>query len=315
MFDKPGVFYSKDPTIIFDNKWLLDYSKIESLKQHDFVVLDFASEHYGVDGLDYIYHALSAEGVNFILLSHEPADHQKFKRMFFYPHWCNHARKMLKIPELNNLSVRSYKWGCLNGNSRPHRIYNYIYSQQQTYFNSACFTMHCEPEDVSTRGDDVILDSNVVAEWDKIKINLTTKLFPSGSDCICDLPANIDAYIHLVTETTVIPRIFLSEKTWKPIACEQIFLLFGNPGSIQHLRDLGVDVFDDLIDHSYDNETDWKNRCHLIHKQIENLVSLDLHDVYINTQQRRSANREKFFAGDFDQPYYQLITQCINMQS
>jgi hypothetical protein len=100
----------------------------------------------------------------------------------------------------------------------------------------------------------------------------------------------------------VIDRIFLSEKTWKPIAAGQLFLHFGNPGTIGFLRTLGVDTFDDIIDHdSYDNVSDWRQRMGIIHRLASDLMALDLQDIWHTTLSRRQSNVDRFFAGDFMQ--------------
>lgn len=314
MFDKPGVFYTSDPKSMFDDQWLLDRTKINALEQNKISILNFSSEHYGTDGLDYVYHALESVGVNFLLLSHHPADHQKFDRMFFYPHWYHWARENFVLGKTSSNKV--YKWSCLNGNPRNHRIYNYFYSKQQPYFESAYFTFH---NFYVSRDDDVTLPGEALDFWNSIKDSIPSRqrihIDKIRPDARCDLPANTDAYIHLVTETTVIPRLFVSEKTWKPIASGQIFLVFGNPGVIGYLRSQGVDVFDDLIDHSYDFVDDWQQRLHLIHRQLKQLINKDLKDIYIATHARRQTNSEKFFLGAFDQQYQQTITQCINMLS
>lgn len=310
MFDKPGVFYSYDPKIVFNNEWLLDNNKIQSLTQHKISVLDFSSEHYGDDGLDHVYSALENASINFLLLTHNPADHLKFDRMLFYPHWYHWSRQNFIIKE-NNSNSRSYKWSCLNGNPRPHRVYNYFYSQQQSYYQSAYFTFYNEDP---VRADDVILPQDVTNFWKSVRHTLPNRSnihVGSRPDSRCDLPANNDAYIHLVTETTVIPRIFVSEKTWKPVAAGQIFLVFGNPGTISYLRDQGVDVFDDIVDHSYDSIDNWQDRLHAIHHQLKHLLSQDLESVFEVTKARRTNNVKKFFSGDFDCRYKNTIDQII----
>lgn len=315
MFAKPGLFYSNNPSTVFNNKWLLDANKINGLKKHKLSIIDFSSEHYGSNGIDYIHHALADADVNFLLLSHEPADHKKFDRMLFYPHWYYWAIKNF-IGKPNQSVDRNYKWSCLNGAPRVHRIYNYFYSKQQSYFDSACFTFFYH--DNVSRPDDITLPNEALDFWTNIKDTLPSReVLKNGprSDSRCDLPANTDAYIHLITETTVLPRIFVSEKTWKPVASGQLFLIFGNPGTVKHLRNIGVDVFDDIIDHSYDGLENWQDRLHAIHEQLNYLVNKNLRDIYIETQNRRNNNVNKFFAGAFDSQYKQTILQCINMLS
>ena len=54
--------------------------------------------------------------------------------------------------------------------------------------------------------------------------------------------------------------VFLSEKTFKPIKHGQLFFIAGAAGSLQVLRDLGYRVFDEVLDNSYDQETNHTQR-------------------------------------------------------
>ncbi len=59
--------------------------------------------------------------------------------------------------------------------------------------------------------------------------------------------------VNIVTETEydTAPGI-VSEKTLMAIAAEQIPIVIGHQGIVQHCRELGFDMFDDLVDTSYD---------------------------------------------------------------
>lgn len=315
MFDKPGLFYSGNPESIFnDQSWVPSPSKIEDLKKYDLIVLNLAADPYGVDGFDTAYHELESTGINFLFLTHDPAEHKKFNKMLFYPHWYHWARKKFIVSH-NYSNDRKYKWSCLNGVPRPHRIYNYFYSKQQSYYDDAYFSFHHTSSNSRIYG--VELPDYVTHWWDSIKhtvvqLNVLSKKFLVTAHK-CDFTPFTDAYIHLVTETTVMPKIFVTEKTWKPVASGQLFLIFGSPGTVGHLRDCGVDVFDDIIDHGYDLIPDWQDRLHAIHDQLRHLLSQDLKDIYITTSNRRTDNVNKFFTGAFDTQYIQTISQCINM--
>jgi len=310
MFDSPEIFYFNKPKdVIFDDNWVLDYDKIAKLKDYKLVIADFSPDHYGVDGLDHVYQALDQQQVNFLLLSHDPLDHKRFERMWFYPTWYHWARKNLKTKNSQSLD-KTYKWSCLNANPRNHRIYNYYCFHQKSYFHDACFTFY---NGGATRADDVPLDDEVTQFWNNIKQTLphSSTIFSNGYPIAdCNLPACYDSYIQLVVETTIIEKMFVSEKTWKPIASGQLFLIFGNPGTVSYLRNQGVDVFDDLIDHSYDHTLDWKLRLHQIHQQLEILICQDLRKIYQDTRERREINRQKFLSGAFDQRNHYL-EQCI----
>lgn len=61
------------------------------------------------------------------------------------------------------------------------------------------------------------------------------------------------AYWNFVTETGTEMEPFLSEKTFKPIANLQPFIIMGSRNSLKLLHDLGYKTFGDYIDESYDN--------------------------------------------------------------
>jgi hypothetical protein len=51
-------------------------------------------------------------------------------------------------------------------------------------------------------------------------------------------------------------------------------------------------VFDDIIDHGYDNILDWHKRIDFIHQQIDYLMTLDLEKIFTQTESRRLSNQE-----------------------
>jgi len=316
-FNQPGVFYFNQPDTIYDKTtWSVDPEKLAELKQYQLIIADFSSEHYGADTLYRLYDTLELHNLNFLLLSHTPADHLTRPRLLFYPHWYHESKKSLyNIPNLDNIE-KKYLISCLNGAPRFHRIYNWLLLKEKPYASEILFSMHRRPNYRldKFRSDDDTLSADMLEKWKSIQFTLSEKQFSirhRGRDL--SHPACSDSYINLVTETTVIDKVFVTEKTWKPIASGQLFLVIGNPGSVDYLRSQGVDTFDDIIDHKYyDNEQDWRSRIHKIHDLIEDLIQQDLHKINQGTVERRKCNSEQFFAGAFDQQYQSKIQECIN---
>ena len=61
--------------------------------------------------------------------------------------------------------------------------------------------------------------------------------------------------IEIVNETTFFNNgIFVSEKFLNSVYGKNFPILLSNPGTVKYLRDSGFDMFDDVIDHSYDCE-------------------------------------------------------------
>lgn len=65
------------------------------------------------------------------------------------------------------------------------------------------------------------------------------------------------SFVEIVTETTFAsPGFLITEKTLNSVyGCNFPIILSGN-GAVSHLRELGFDMFDDVIDHSYDSIVD-----------------------------------------------------------
>jgi hypothetical protein len=71
--------------------------------------------------------------------------------------------------------------------------------------------------------------------------------------------------------------IFLTEKTFKAFGLRQIPIWFAVPGFVAEVRKLGFDLFDDIVDHSYDCIEDEHLRFTQVFDQIEKLnAQLDL---------------------------------------
>jgi len=69
--------------------------------------------------------------------------------------------------------------------------------------------------------------------------------------------------------------IFITEKSYKVFAWHQFPLWYAIPGTVGKLRDAGFDLFEDIIDHSYDNIHDPVRRMDLVVEQLQKLCKHD----------------------------------------
>jgi hypothetical protein len=66
-----------------------------------------------------------------------------------------------------------------------------------------------------------------------------------------------NSLINIINETYFFNNIIhITEKTYKPIAFLQPFILLGAAGSLQHIKDMGFKTFGEFWDESYDTEID-----------------------------------------------------------
>lgn len=79
----------------------------------------------------------------------------------------------------------------------------------------------------------------------------------------------------------------MTEKSFKCFAMQQLPVWLAPYGSVQCYRDLGFDVFDDIINHDYDMEADPVRRIKQIADQIEKLCELtEIKNLRIKLQPR-----------------------------
>lgn len=312
----PGVFYVPAYELYNHSNWLFDSNKVAELKDKHLSVIDYSTENYN-DTVPGVYDYFKDSGINFILLSHDPRHHLTKPNILFYPHWYDWAREHLTIHELDQTASRSHNIASLSRLPRAHRILNYVLLRDRPYFNSAVMTAHQEVENLEhiNRPDDIVLPLDVQNKWDAIKESLpiaTRQQLSLAYDVVH--PGYTDSYLHLTVETCANTGFFVTEKTWQPIACGQLFLVWGNANTIDHLRDMGVDVFDDFIDHKYyDTEQDPHTRLNRIHSVLDDLAAQDLENIFRQTLTRRTDNVSKFKNGQFGTKYQDQLNTCINM--
>jgi hypothetical protein len=109
--------------------------------------------------------------------------------------------------------------------------------------------------------------------------------------------------IEIVLETLFDDnRLHLTEKSLRPIACGQPFLVAATHGSLQYLRDYGFRTFDTVWDESYDFITDPATRLEAVVKTMKTISQWDANTKEKKMQQAKEIadyNRRWFFNPDF----------------
>jgi len=90
------------------------------------------------------------------------------------------------------------------------------------------------------------------------------------TDSVADLYSN--SLINIVNETYFFNNIIhITEKTYKPIAYMQPFIMVAAPRSLKHIKDMGFKTFDQYWDESYDLEKDHVKRLTMIMNLVESI--------------------------------------------
>jgi len=126
---------------------------------------------------------------------------------------------------------RSLAWQCLNGRKCQHR---------QRVAN----VLRHWPNGILSYGDEILLD-----QWDYSSYRGTE----NDENFVRLAPLYARCAVNIVTETQYDDRPgVISEKTLLAMIAGQIPIVIGHPGVVQGCRELGFDMFEDLVDTSYD---------------------------------------------------------------
>ena len=105
-----------------------------------------------------------------------------------------------------------------------------------------------------------------------------------------------ESYINIITETHFSEKdIHITEKSFKPFYLYQLPIFLANVNHIKTLKkEYGLDVFDDLINHSYDNEEDNLKRLYMVYNETKRLSEIKntITQYYFDNIDRIKKNRE-----------------------
>jgi hypothetical protein len=101
--------------------------------------------------------------------------------------------------------------------------------------------------------------------------------------------------------------IFVTEKTFKPMAFQHPFVIMAQAGHLNYLRSQGFETYSNLFDESYDTIPNWLMRLKAVTSTIKNF---DLQPYDKLTQQKIAHNYTRFY--DLDLVESRLVTELIN---
>lgn len=110
----------------------------------------------------------------------------------------------------------------------------------------------------------ITIDGIVDRQTNNVEHVQTNPVFHS---CLFNLVAESSSQ----TDHSIWRSIFITEKTFKAFGLRQIPIWFAVPGLVREVRKLGFDMFDDIVDHSYDLVADQNQRFATVFAQIKKL--------------------------------------------
>lgn len=132
--------------------------------------------------------------------------------------------------------------------------------------------------------------------------NLDSNAHNTYSVNMTDLYA--DSYVNIVLETMIdiddSGGVFVTEKTFKPIFNNQMFVIVSAANTLQHLKDLGYQTFGSLIDESYDAIENNQQRFEAVLEltcKLAKMPAAELHSIYVSARPILEHNHQTFVSG------------------
>lgn len=104
---------------------------------------------------------------------------------------------------------------------------------------------------------------------------------------------------HAPTATVTIGEVFISEKTFKPIAFKHPFLIAGTPGLLNYLKEQGFVTYEHIIDESYDSISDHDVRLQKVIDEIKRLIKEQETFADSLTLEKQQHNFDLFYNRDY----------------
>ena len=148
------------------------------------------------------------------------------------------------------------------------------------------------------------------------------KLFPGEdtqlmSSCwLTNFNEVADSLMYVPTETVYFGRrTHITEKTFKAIALEMPFILVAPAGSLDYMRSYGFRTFGNVIDESYDSETDDVRRIEQVAKllkELDNLTVAERRRLHKAMLPAIEHNYNHFFKGGLSEVLWAELLSMLN---
>lgn len=252
-----------------------------------------------------------------VFLTSNYADYSDYNNIFYFPYQLFRSKR--HYDKLDITIKRKYNTSFLSRNPNTHKIYTFLKLYESVYFDRMMIGFSNYIPDGFTNPELTMNHHRIRIMPDNIKKRLAEiKLY--RRDVEDDLwnwisvinenshPAFSDTYLNIIAETSY-EEICLSEKTFKPLISGQLFTFSSAARSLETVKKIGFEIFDDVLSSTYDYVDD-------MYLRIDSMISL-IDENYDNLEYiYRSKYREILFNQEYfqsDQVEMQFIQPLIDI--
>jgi hypothetical protein len=261
---------------------------IENFRKYDKIIMDSSSEAPHFDDLKRLTLLLEKNGISPPLFINSGLDFDRSVNAIFLPSFFRVERPDNIVP----IKDRNKLYASLSriANKRFSRLMMTYKLHEYDLLNDGIVTCGCSAESPITDENIEMFPEEFRKKFPMchdgfVGITEASQFFMTvGNNCLINL---INESSFEIIESRAYPgvmyndghywsRPFFTEKTAKAINSRQMMIFACVKGYVDRLRGMGFDVFDDVIDHSYDKIYSPDDRLDAVAKELKRLSSLGL---------------------------------------
>jgi len=199
--------------------------------------------------------------------------------------WFETSRSFYKqniavLDQLNPYSEKPRYFDILLGQPKPHRntVFEWINENQFNDRVIMTYLQHHMQKTIREHGDQgfILNEPGLVVPDEEFHWTVTRVRYhgwPMTLSQVVPISIYNQTAYTVITETNLENHYtFFTEKTFKPIMGERLFIMLGGQYYLRNLRELGFKTFDGIIDESYDLEADNQMRWNMALTQMTYLM-------------------------------------------
>ena len=310
--EKYYYFISKLSTFsFFENTIPFTQSLMVSLKTLNNVNVVLLSEHESVDEENFIKlnefidrHHIDGTKIHLInnnsLLNFYKSKYNSNINVLSTKYLPIFYSKLLNKHKIEFSINREFLFMCHNKRMKSHRIAVLAFLKKTNIINDVDWSFIFDSESnvdynlsptLKEEIEIILKNGNVKSKYE---IDHVFKFGDLG-DYICEDTFR-NAYLNITTETNFITEdVHITEKSFKPFFFYQIPIFLSSAFHVKNLKEIyGFDLFEDVVNHDYDNETNFKKRFSLVCDEINRIYNNrdEIKKFIINNKERFLKNNE-----------------------
>jgi hypothetical protein len=224
------------------------------------------------------------------------------------------------LENFNDYNKKDFAYHCFNSRFATHREKTIAALFENNLLDFGLVTQNATPfktDDLKTKykqvsyNNDRFYESRVLdgGNW-KNHNNLGERYYSNQVKNLIYINNNIGSLSNLVTETAIC-EWYVTEKSFQPLFCKKIPIIIGAKGINKFLINEGFDLFEDLVDYSFDSIEDEDLKINSVISCNKNL--LQQYSCNSSIKQRLEYNRQHYLTTWVNKKIETLVNQLSEL--